>query len=64
MTTIGTAVVRFRQGTAIALILTDEPVRTTEGYDDTRDGYACYPGRPGLIRVHRIGQGLWAEAGA
>ena len=64
MNTIGTAVVRFRAGTAIALILTDQLIRTSDGYDDTRTGYAYFPGRPGMHRVHRIGHGLWKQVGA
>lgn len=63
MNVIGTAIVRFRAGTTVALVLTGEPVRTAAGYDDTTRGHAALPGRPGLVPIDRIGHGLWKERG-
>lgn len=64
MNALGTAVVRFRTGRAITLVFADHLTRTSDGRDDTRVGWACFPGSTRFRRVHRIGHGYWKQLGA
>lgn len=57
---LGTAVVRFHEGTSVALI-TGVQHLDARGYDRTERAYATCPTRKSIVTVTRIGWGLWRQ---